>query len=71
MRGVLEIEASVMPENRASRRLLASFGMTFRFEDGVSVGRMPVPSWSRSSREAHQVIALQAAAEASVFSSVA
>lgn len=71
LRGVLEFEASVLSDNRASMLLLASFGMTFRFTGGVSVGRMPVATWSGSSEEARAIVALQCRAETAAIASVA
>jgi GNAT superfamily N-acetyltransferase len=71
VRGVLEFEASVLPDNRPSRLLLSSSGMRFQFADGVSVGRMPVPSWSGSPADARRALALQCQAEAASLASVA
>jgi GNAT superfamily N-acetyltransferase len=71
VRGVQEIEASVVSDNRASRLLLTTFGMRFRFEDGMSVGRAQVPTWAGSSADAHRILAAQCAAEAAALASVA
>lgn len=70
-RGVTEFEASVMSENRASRLLLIGIGMRFRFEDGASVGRGPVPVWERSLSEAQHALALQCLAETASLGSAA
>jgi GNAT superfamily N-acetyltransferase len=71
VRGVTELEASVLPDNRPSRLLLTSFGMRFRFEDGVSVGRVQVPTWSGAPEAAQRILALQCQAEATSLASVA
>ena len=66
-RGVTELEASVMAENRPSRKLLTGIGMRFRFADGASIGRGPVPPWTGSPDEAQRILALQCGAEAALL----